>query len=500
MTEKPRGKLTVRAIREGLIEESEDRPLQLATIDFTLPCRQFTVDHKIADVGKVSVTAEFLLRFVRSMGSCSEEAAQAFFGYTRREMAYVLHEVEDADYVERREGRISLTPTGIGLFRPGVEEPLIYEVERRSARVAFDLLSLAPAERRFLSFFDRNLPELPLSDPKQVSMATAHVPTSFRRFFREFAPKLDPSATVRRSLYSIDAVAAEERFSTIVRVQLVSTGLKPSAAEIDLSEWKSDHDLTDREAVSRAVAQMVDSLSISRRPDDAEAYNLLVRLAPDYLKEWTRKDGLNVQRYYRNAFTNLGDVRANRQTTPIVGSLFTIDNARRLVEISNYGFRRAKRGASALYWLMPQAPLWGSTGILPEAVERFKDRIVRTNEDLAARCPVDTISLSAGRPDRWIKEAFEATAVTDRKIFPSGFELLLVPGAFMAATVHAPIGQPSGIAVPLGFASFDEKIVARAMQLVLENAAAFNLPERLLKDLEVSEEPPATEMSDQGEP
>jgi len=487
MRDGTRKKLTLHPLREGLIEESEDRPLQLATIDVTLPCREFIVDHKIADVGKVSVTAEFLLRFVRSMGSCSEDAAQAFIGYNRREMAYVLHEVEDADYVQRSDGRISLTRTGLGLFQLGVEEPLIYEVERKSARVAFDLLSLAPAERRFLSYFDRNLPELPLADPKQVSKATETVPTSFRRFFREFAPKLDPNATARRSLYSIDGVSAEERFSAIVRVKLVSTGLKPSVPEIDLSDWKSDHELTDREAVSRAVAQLVDTLSINRRSDDLEAYDLLVHLAPEYLKEWTRKDGLNVQRFYRNAFTNLGDVRTNRQTTTIVGSLFTLENARRLVEVATYGLSRTRRGASGLYWVIPQTPLWGCTSILPEAINGFKDRVSRRNEDLTTSCPVETVCLAVSNPDRWVHEAFERRYVADRKVFPSGFEMLLVPGAFVAATVHAPIGQTSGICVPLGFASFDEKIVARAMKLLEENATPFNLPERLVQDLVTAE-------------
>ena len=187
MTEPPRQKLTISL--QGLVGESEDGPLHLATLDLSLPCRRFVVEHKVADVGKVSVTAEFLLRFIRAMGSCTEEAVQSFFGYSLREMAYVLHEVEDADYVHRVEGRISLTPTGLSLFRPGVEEPLIYEVERKVARVGFDLISLAPAERKFLSYFERSLPELPLADVEQVSSATERVPSSFRRHFREFAPK-----------------------------------------------------------------------------------------------------------------------------------------------------------------------------------------------------------------------------------------------------------------------------------------------------------------------
>ncbi len=265
MMDKSRRKLTIPPVREGLVDEVEDGPLHLATIDLSLPCRRFIVEHKVADVGKVSVTAEFLLRFLRAMGVCTEEAAQAFFGYSRREMAYVLHEVEDANYVLRNDGRISLTSTGLSLFHTGIEEPLIYEVERKTARVGFDLISLAPAERKFLSYFERNLPELPLADTVQVSAATERVPSSFRRFFRDFAQKNDPTSTVRRTLYSIDSVVAEERFSTLVRARLVSSGLKPALADIDLSEWKSDYELSDREAVGRAVAEMIERMSVARR-------------------------------------------------------------------------------------------------------------------------------------------------------------------------------------------------------------------------------------------
>lgn len=489
MTEKLRAKLTVAPVREGLVDESEDGPLQLATLDLALPCRRFVIEHKVADVGKVSVTAEFLLRFVRAMGSCTEDAVQSFFGYSRREMAYVLHEVEDADYIHRLEGRITLTPTGLSLFRPGVEEPLIYEVERKTARVGFDLISLAPAEKKFLSYFERSLPELPLADVEQVSAATERVPSSFRRFFREFAPKIDPTSTVRRALYSIDGVAAEERFSTLVRVRLISSSLKPTLADIDLSEWKSDYELSDREAVGRAVAEMVERMTVARREDDGEAYQLLIRLAPEYLKEWTRRDGLSVQRFYRHAFVSHGDVRADRPTVPIIGSLFTMENARRLFEVASYGLRKTRHAAAAIYWVVPQVPLWGSTSIMAEAVEQFRERVIRTNEDIAVRQNVESIALTAQRPERWVKEAFTREHGSDSRVFPGGFEMLLVPGAFVAATVHAPIGQQSGLPVPLGFASFDPRVLARAGELLHANAAAFKLGDALRRNLDAF--PPA---------
>jgi hypothetical protein len=493
MTNKPRRTLTIAPVREGLIDETEDGPLQLAILDLSLPCRRFIIEHKVADVGKVSVTAEFLLRFVRAMESCTEEAVQSFFGYSRREMAYVLHEVEDANYVLRVDGRISLTSTGLSLFHPGVEEPLIYEVERKTARVGFDLISLAPAERKFLSYFERNLPEMPLADAVQVSSATERVPSSFRRFFREFAQKIDATSTVRRALYSIDSVVAEERFPTLVRVRLVSTGLKPTQPDIDLSEWKSDYELSDREAVGSAVAEMVERMSVARREDDGAAYQLLVELATEYLKEWTRRDGLNVQRFYRHAFTSHGDVRADRQTVPIVGSLFTMENARRLFDVANYGLRKTRHAAAAVYWVVPQVPLWGGTTIMAEAVEQFRERVMRTNEDLAVRQNVETIALTAVRSERWVREAFTREQGASGKIFPSGFEMLLVPGAFVAATVHAPIGPPSGLPVPLGFASFDPRVLARAGQLLEANAESFKLGDTLMRNLVAPLSPIPTE-------
>jgi hypothetical protein len=480
-----RNKLSVRPVRQGLIEESEDRPFELSTHDLTLPCRRFQIEHKVAEVGKVSLTAEFLLRFLRSMGSSSEEAVQSFFGYSRREMAYVLNEVEEADFVQRLDGRLSLTTTGHSLFRQGVEEPLIFEVERKIARAGFDLISLAPAEKRYLNYFDANLPELPLQDQRQVSSATEQIPASFRRFFRELTPRSDPTATARRTLYSIDSVTAQERFLTLVRVRLIASGLKPTHADVDLSDWRSEYELADREPVARAIAEVVEGLTVNRRSDDPDAYQLLVDLAPDYLKEWVRRDGLNVERYYRHAFTSQGDVRADRKTTPIVGSLFTQENARRLFDVATYGLRKMTRTSTALLWIVPQVPLWGSTSVLYEMIEQLRGRLIGTNEDLGVRRQAEAVVLTAGRPERWLKEAFNSGYESDARVLPGGFELLLIPGCFVAAMVHAPIGQQSGLPVPLGFASFDDKVVGRATTLVESLAPAFQLSEDLRRQLAV---------------
>ncbi|UNK78187.1 hypothetical protein MNQ96_11395 [Sphingopyxis granuli] len=479
MSQKPRNKLSMRVPRDTLVDDGEDGPLILGILDLSLPCRRFVVEHKVAEVGKISVTAEFLLRFVKALGSCSEEDAQTFFGYSRREMAYVLAEVEEADYVDRAEGRLSLTANGLGLFQPGSEDPLIFEVERKTARIGLDLLSLAPADSRSPSVFELNLPELPLVDPAQISSATDRVPVQFRRHFRELAPRMDSVAAARRSLYSIDGVSAEERFTNVVRVKLVSTGMKPMQVEVDLSDWRSDHELADREAVSRSVVQITERLGCSRREDDVDAYRLLIELAPEYFQEWTRRDGLSVQRFYRHAFTARGDVRADRQTTPIVGSLFTADNARRLLEVANYGLRRTKHPSPVLFWTVPQAPMWGSTSIMSEAVDQLRDLVMRAGDFRE----VEAIALTAGKPERWIKRGFTGWKESQSLVFPGGFEMLLAPCGFVAAIVHAPIGAPSGVPVPLGFASFNPRIVDRAMAMLASQAHRFGLDEALSQEL-----------------
>lgn len=205
---------------------------------------------------------------------------------------------------------------------------------------------------------------------------------------------------------------------------------------------------------------------------------------------------MNVQRFYRHAFTSRGDVRADRPTVPIIGSLFTMENARRLFDVAGYGLRKTRHAAAAVYWVVPQTPLWGSTSIMAETVEQFREQICRTNEGLSVQQSVESIALTAERPERSVKKAFSRVRSSDARVFPGAFEMLLVPGAFVAATVHAPIGQQLGMPVPLGFASFDPRVVARAGKLIEGNAEVFELHDLLRQNLVV---PLVTDKNEDGE-
>ena len=452
---------------QGLVDPEEDRPVALAAYDVLLPCRDFLVDHKVAVLGRTSLTTEFLLRLVKAVPGISEPDAAAFFGFSTREMSFVLAEAETPGYIERRDGRLWLTAIGDGLFRDDSAEPEIFAVEARRSKVGFDLLSLAPERPRFLTAFERGLCELTILDEEAAGSAAARIPQAFRKFFSEIADRRERDKGEKKDLYSVDPVTPGDRFLSTVRTIVRARAAYPSSEESDLIDWRPEHEQADRPEIVSAVASFVDGLKQSRSEADAEAYDVLLRLAPEFLKDFARRDGLAVARYYREAIARAGDVRADRKTAPIVGSLLLPENRTRLFDVLAYGSRRLEGVPTFFLWLTPQVPWWNATTLLEDAVSGIRARWNGQTEAPKSVC------LTAPRPPRYIEKTFDVIGTSDVRGFPGPLEILLVPQVAIAVLVHAPIEAPRGFAVPLGFVSFDEAVVQRAEQYVLDNLGAY---------------------------
>lgn len=446
-------------------EPEDNRPIDLDVVDLLLPCRLFSVTHKVAEVGRVSLTTEFLLRLLFAVDGLDEKDMAAFFGFDRREAAFILAEAESYDYVDRRGGRLWLTVAGRRLFQSGDGEPRIYEVEQRTDRIGFDLIALAPERPGRLNAFEWALPEMSVPDRAVVSSAKALVPGAFRKFYTEIATRRDPEALERRSLYSIDDVAPGDRFSSVVRVTIRSSAVRPSSAEPDLSAWYTGHDLDDRSAVVGAVAAFIEGLSLNTRPDDAWAYQMLIEFAPEFLKEFTRRDGLALKRFYKETITRVGEFRSNRPTVPIIGSLFTQGNNKRLFEGLDYGLSRQQRRSTRLCLWMPPQRSWGVTSVLPATLDYLAQKIsggVGQDEE-----PFRSIAAVAGKPPRHIAKAFDDCVRRAEWVdVPPALETMVVPGILAAALVHAPIRATIGVPVPIGFISFDEKVGNRVWEYI----------------------------------
>ena len=442
--------------------EPIDIRVPVGIFDVQLPARQFVVKHKVAEVGDVSLTTEFLLRLLHSADGVSEEIAAKFFGFNANEVAYVLRDAETRAYISRSEGRIWLTDAGNALFKEG-DKPQIYDVVKKSERVGFDLLSLAPCDREPQSEFERSLPELAIRDPNLVANASRHVPESFRKFYGEISSRRDREAAdqLKRSLYSVDDVVAGDRFSAVVPFVAMASVRRPSEPEALLEKWRAGHELVDRDRVVHGVAEFRESLRTVKPPEDANALDVLANIAPEYLREYTNRSGFASLRYFKELAGRAGELRSNRPTVGIVGALYQPENIERIATAIGYAKACAPKSDDVFLWAVPKQSAWGASRSFLELLETLAKEGVDI-DPTGTKLERTPILVDEGKPQwRLIKAVPTTYCRPSTGAIPSSLEILLIPRRVAAVVVHAPIGEGRGFPVPLGILSFDAAIVRR---------------------------------------
>lgn len=217
---------------------------------------------------------------------------------------------------------------------------------------------------------------------------------------------------------------------------------------------------------------LVDDLRTNSNQINApQAYEFLVELAPDFLKEFVTKAGLNVNRYWREAVARAGEPRADRKTVPIVGPLYSEANAKRFLDVVEYGLRGRAAQPDFVFSLAPQNRLWAATTQQRDTLSYLRRRIAAIGSASATETRV--VCLFRGKAAWFIDRTFDEVHSTDASDVPSALEIMIIPNTAVAVLVHAPIGISSGYAVPLGWASFDEEVVARTQKFATDRLWPF---------------------------
>lgn len=442
--------------------EPTDALVPVGIFDVQLPARQFVVQHKVAEVGEVSLTTEFLLRLLHSADGVPEEIAASFFGFNASEMEYVVRDAEARAYISRSEGRIWLTDDGNALFKES-DKPQIYDVVRKKERVGFDLLSLAPCDREPQSEFERSLPELAIRDPNMVANASKYVPESFRRFYGEISSRKDREVVdqLKRSLYSVDEIVVGDRFSAIVPFVAMASIRRPSEPEPFLEKWRTGHELADRDKVVHGVAEFLENLQTIKTPEDVNALDVLVNIAPEYLKEYVNRSGFAQLRYFKELASRAGELRRDRPTVGIVGALYQPENIERIAKAIGHVNVGAPANDDVFLWVVPKRSGWGASRSFLELL----GTLAREGVDIDAtgrKQERAAVLIDEGKPEWRLTRAVSTTYCRPNTgAVPSSLEVLLVPRRIVAVLVHAPIGESRGFPIPLGILSFDEAIVRR---------------------------------------
>lgn len=440
----------------------EDIRFVVDFFDVLLPCRQYEIAHKVTETGAVSLVTEFVLRLLHSVEEIDEPAIAEFFGFSEREMGFVMGEVTSHDYVSRSNGVVALTSTGRALFTSDKGTPQIFSVTPATVLQGFDLIDFETQEFSAISEFERRLSEVPLPDITAVAAGVVHASRSFKRNFSEIAGKMDRDGSRNLSLYSIDQISAERRFSVTVPVYLRSSTARPWDVEPDLSAWRNMHELEDRPRIAAAVAAYVEKMKATSRSDDRDAYSLLLKFAPEFLDDFKVREGLSVERYFGVAAARVGELRRDRPTVPLLGTLFTAENRERVNSALEYALKRVgtEKRPHELMWLAPRVH-WGLTRVLPEMLEYVEKQLPGEEED-DRETVYRKVLITRDRVPFHLKDLFgESVELPEDDSLPPTLELLWIPRLMAAALVHAPIKASYGVPIPLGILSFDESVVER---------------------------------------
>ncbi|MDG4901403.1 MULTISPECIES: hypothetical protein [unclassified Mesorhizobium] len=471
--------------QDRMIDANQDPLVEVGVVDALLPCRRFDISYKIAVLDSVSPSLEFLLRLIKTAPGIEEDSAAAFFGYTPTEMAYVINEAITPGYVQRKDGRLWLALAGEQLFKENEQEPLIYSVESRRRSHGFDLLSVAPQPSRGLDSVEFMLPELPIPSQVATGNVADKLSDQFSRFFHELSDRADREQTQRRGLYSIDGIVPRDRFQTPVRIRAFVHASNPHLIEkIDLGSWRPEHEVADRSEIEQSASMLFENTKTSLNALRAgEAYQILIDLAPDFLKEFVVRDGLSVRRYWNEAVRRAGEPRKDRKTIALIGPLSLEKNIARLSAVLEYGLGEHLVKPRHVISVAPHIPYWGGTTLVRDLLNLMRKKMATSEEDGS---DLKAVCLAAGKPEKYVEKTYDRMGKSERPEFPAALELLLVPKTMMAAIVHAPIGAATGYPVALGFASFEGSVINRAEALIGDRLAGFDLPEDLFLELQGS--------------
>ncbi|XWJ91945.1 hypothetical protein ACRARH_07045 [Phytobacter ursingii] len=447
----------------AVFDEKNSSTIDIGVYDVHLPCRQYRINFKVAELGKVSLTTEFLLRLVHAVDGMYEADAADFFGFSDPEMSYLLNEAVSLGYINREAGKLWMTLAGSALFVQDSEYPQIFDVEDNSLNCGFDLISFSYQEKSYYDTFDSDVYELNI-DPVVASEGTKHVVSSFKKNFREITSQHRLNSHLNKSLYSIDEVSPGNRFLTVIPIMVKAEKGSPSRGEPDLSKWRSEDEMEQRQQIMPAVAKFMDELQISLPRDSKDQYQFLYALAPELMKNYFVDECVSATKFYKEVISLKSDAfRRNNTIVPIVGSMFNKLNIEFILRgiSSKITHLSSDKAPNTLYWLAPFNWHWGRTSVLPEFLGRVSEILSSKFESDTKK--VSTILIRNGKfraPDR----VFSKVEVFDQSELPRNAEILLIPDVCAAVLIHLPVNQSHGHAVPLGFITIDPAIILKTQE------------------------------------
>lgn len=437
-----------------------------------LPAQEFYVRCQVAVERQVPVMTEFAVRLLHVVERLPVEAFATYFGLQAGECRDLLNSLAQEGLVEEQDGSLVLTSYASARFVTSEDSvPRFTRIAERQTRTVFDLATFTPLPGRVANagYWDNTL-ELDWSHEQGTSSNTVDRATeAFHRHFAEIE-RINHQDESRRafSVYKVEEIAAGKR--NILPIPIIFTIDVDGQVNYDFVEELDFLPEALRSRVIQLAATRIGSLE--KRPDQFQSF--VTVFEDEVLGRYLHSDGLRFGDYVREVHASVvGATYDTGQTSSVLGAFYMPRNRPNLLAGLKKAFAEIaklpeERRPNELFWVVPENALWGRTELLREfvqAIQQAADDELDVAVEITAVCSAsqsDAPSRLQQRARPLLDAGFSDVLLGPGMTSAERFELLLLPGAYMAALYHAS-APDSSVNVPVGFQTANKRKLKKAM-------------------------------------
>jgi len=445
-------------------------------VTFALPVQHFKVTAFISTQERLPAVTEFVLRLLHTCQRVSLAAFRDYFGFSEAESLSVIESLDRQGYLTVSDDELMLSEDMRQRFEASPDDcPWVTKLKRRSDVVSFDLLTFSMLGRAEFGFASANW--MKLNPPSEIlgnSLEKARVGyrESFARIERESARSRGEERERSYGVHSIESVEARKPGFIPLTVSLGIDAHNVVSANLP-KEFEAGASMELLTEFRERVA-----LSLEAGCDGAQAglQDFLDLFELDFLRPYVLGNELNA---YKLASDVERDLAAPSGVQPVFGGMYLQKNREAVLSLIHEA-RAAQRGQprylGSLAWLAPDNNLWGRG-------EDFRQSVDAIRKALRANGKGDDLFVfdrAEERQENTVRGRYTGTGLTELHLVrpasapleqcPAALELMLYPGRFAVAMIHATLPAAPGARVPFGFISTQAKHLRTIHQMMLNVA------------------------------
>lgn len=448
--------------------------IEFNRVTFALPTQAFKITAYISAEERLPAVTEFVLRLLHTCGRVSLIGLRDYFGFSAAEALSVIESMERMGQIKLDEDFLALSDEIAARFEASPDEcPWVAKLKKRTDTVSFDLLAFTNLRRPQNIFATDNWIKLnPSADVVggSVDRAKRAYRENFTEIEREHARYRGQERERSYGVHSIENVHAN-RPSFIPITIGFGVDRKGGLVTVLPEEFESG-------ANPSLVTEFRDRINyeLERSPatDNSFVETFLDKFQLDFLRKYVIGNNLDIRAFAQDMAQGLSSPSG---VYPLFGSLGSKTNREFIalqINEARKGGKRAPKHLSSLMWQAPNYEFWGRGEEFKAAVDIFTKALKSggSGDDLHVmdyaqerqEVPVRSKYANTGLDELHLVRPDILSAAT----WTESLELMLYPGQFAVAMIHAQLENCPGVRYSFGVLSTKGAHLRLVHQLLLE--------------------------------